>query len=201
MPEIKPDLSDSNRCISVHWTLPVQCVLPSSHRENWHETWHPQNGNRLRYRRSMGGYATEELLDGWRDLKIPPPGGFCNDQYAGHFGEANVHCTEQYGHGWNHRTVVDGCTYSWNTPIPKGLTVDQLTRDVKQLRGMLVAAHSRIAELEEQAKTARVEAIADVGDFLDENGQKDAAHIVYTVDIPEARDMKIVTVSEAGESR
>lgn len=152
MPEIKPDPSDESRCISVHWNLPVQCVLPSSHRENWHEAWHPQTGNRIRYQRSMGGYATEELNDGWHDMEIPPPGGFCNDQFISTFGDSpNVLCTGQYGHGWNHRAVVDGCTYSWNTPIPKGLTVDQLTRDVKQLRGMLVAAHSRIAELEKDS--------------------------------------------------
>lgn len=149
MPEIKPDLSDESRCISVHWNLPVQCVLPSSHRENWHEAWHPQNGNRLRYRRSYGNFVTEDLHHGeWHDLQVPPPGGFCGDQYSGHFGDSNVRCTEQYGHGWNHRAVVDGCTYSWNTPVPKGLSADQLTRDVQQLRGMVVEAHSRIAELE-----------------------------------------------------
>ncbi|MEU3826514.1 hypothetical protein AB0F36_14515 [Streptomyces sp. NPDC029080] len=197
MPEILPDLNDETRCVSVHWNLPLQCVLPRSHRENWHEAWHPQTGNRLRYRRS-GDYRTEDLHHGeWHHLEIPPPGGFCNDNST----YPHVRCTGQYGHGWNHRAVVDGCTYSWNTPIPKDLTVDQLTRDVKQLRGMLVDAHSRIAELEEQAKTARIEAIADVGDFLDENGHQDAAHIVYTVDIPAARDMKVVAVSEAGESR
>lgn len=149
MPEIKPDLSDESRCISVHWNLPVQCVLPSSHRENWHEAWHPQNGNRLRYRRSYGNFVTEDLHHGeWHDLQLPPPGGFCSDQYNGHFGDSNVRCTEQYGHGWNHRAVVDGCTYSWNTPIARGLSADQLSRDVQQLRGMVVEAHSRIAELE-----------------------------------------------------
>lgn len=149
MPEIRPDMSDESRCISVHWNLPVQCVLPVGHREHWHEGWHPETGNRIRYQRSMGGYVTEELNDGWHDLQIPPPGGFCNDQYISTFGDVPlVRCTGQYGHGWNHRAVVDGCTYSWNTPLPKDLTVDQLTRDVKQLRGMLVAAHTRIAELE-----------------------------------------------------
>lgn len=152
MPEIRPDLSDESRCIFVHWNLPVQCVLPSSHRENWHEAWHPQTGNRIRYRRSYGNFVTEDLHhDEWHDLEIPPPGGFCNDQFISTFGDSpNVRCTGQYGHGWNHRAVVDGCTYSWNTPIPKDLTVDQLTRDVTRLRGMLVAAHSRIAELEAQ---------------------------------------------------
>jgi hypothetical protein len=156
MPEIAPDLADESRCVSVHWNLPVQCVLPRGHRENWHEAWHPQTGNRLRYQRSMGGYVTEELHHGkWHDLEIPPPGGFCGDQFVSTFnGAPNVRCTGQYGHGWNHRAIVDGCTYSWNTPIPKGLTVDQLTRDVKQLRGMLVAAHSRLAELERPAVEA-----------------------------------------------
>ncbi|MEU9444602.1 hypothetical protein AB0D42_27725 [Streptomyces sp. NPDC048304] len=157
MPEILPDLTDKSRCISVHWNLPVQCVLPRSHRENWHEAWHPQTGNRLRYRRS-GEYRTEELHHGeWHDLEIPPPGGFCNDNST----YPNVHCTGQYGHGWNHRAVVDGCTYSWNTPVPRDLTVDQLTQDVKQLRGMLVAAHSRIAELEADCANVRTEALAE----------------------------------------
>ncbi|MDX3027874.1 hypothetical protein [Streptomyces scabiei] len=146
MPEIKADQTDPNRCISVHWNLPVQCVLPSSHRENWHEAWHPQTGNRMRYRRSYGNFATEDLHHGeWHDLQIPPPGGFCNDQ---HSSQPDVRCTEQYGHGWNHVARVNGCRYSWNTPIPRGLTVDQLARDVKQLRGAIVAAHSRIALLE-----------------------------------------------------
>lgn len=149
MPEITPDPSDRSRCVSVHWNLPVQCVLPSGHRENWHEAWHPQTRNRLRYRRS-GVFRTEELHDGWHDLEIPPPGGFCNDQFISTFRDPapTVRCTEQYGHGWNHCAIVDGCTYRWNTPIPKDLTIDQVTQDVKQLRGMLVDAHARIAELE-----------------------------------------------------
>ncbi|MCX4697059.1 hypothetical protein [Streptomyces sp. NBC_01373] len=146
MPEIKPDLSDETRCISVHWTLPVQCVLPASHRENWHEAWHPENGNRIRYRRSYGNFITEDLHHGeWHDLQFAPPGGFCDDRYRD---KPEVRCKSQYGHGWNHQVVFEGCRYSWNTPVPKGLTGDQLTRDVTQLRGMLVGAHTRIAELE-----------------------------------------------------
>lgn len=145
MPEIRPDLADESRCISVHWNLPVQCVLPRGHRENWHEAWHPENGNRLRYRRS-GPYRTEDLHDGeWHDLEIPPPNGFCNEHYPNVPGAL---CRSQYGHGWSHQVRFNGCLYSWNTPVPKGLTVDQLTRDVQQLRGMLVAAHARIAELQ-----------------------------------------------------
>lgn len=147
MPEIAPDLTDKNRCVSVHWSLPVQCVLPSSHRENWHEAWHPQNGNRLRYRRSFGNFITEELNDGWHDLQIPPPGGYCNDQFGS---RPEVRCTGQYGHGWTHRAVVDGCTYSWNTPIPKKLDSLQLGRDVSQLRGVIVEMAAENAELRAQ---------------------------------------------------
>jgi hypothetical protein len=74
MAEIKPDLSEWSRCISVHWSLPVQCVLPCTHRQNWHEAWHPESGNRIRYRRAYGTFRTEELIgDGWSDLGIPPP--------------------------------------------------------------------------------------------------------------------------------
>ncbi|KOU17058.1 hypothetical protein [Streptomyces sp. WM6349] len=147
MPEIAPDLSDTNRCVSVHWNLPVQCVLPAGHRANWHEAWHPQTRNRIQYRRSMGLYQTNELLDGeWRDLEIPPPGGFCNDQRRGHH-EVKVLCTERAGHGWSHRAIVDGCTYSWNTPLPKGLNADQLGHDVRQLRGLIVQLAAENAEL------------------------------------------------------
>ena len=74
MPEIKPDLSDESRCVSVHWSLPVQCVLPCTHRENWHEAWDPETGNRLRYRCGFGIFRTEELRHGeWTALFIPPP--------------------------------------------------------------------------------------------------------------------------------
>ena len=73
--EIAPDRSAEGRCISVHWSLPVQCVLPGTHWENWHETWDPETGNRLRYRRSFGTYRTEELRnDEWTALYIPAPG-------------------------------------------------------------------------------------------------------------------------------
>jgi hypothetical protein len=83
MPEISPDLSEWSRCISVHWSLPVQCVLPCTHRENWHEAWHPTTGNRLRYRRAFGIYATEELRnDEWTALFIPPPIEICGELYG-----------------------------------------------------------------------------------------------------------------------
>jgi hypothetical protein len=61
-------------------------------------------------------------------------------------------------------------------------------------------AEARVAELEAAAKTSRTEAIADVGDWLDENGQKDAAYLVYTVDIPAARDMRTVEIRPADEA-
>lgn len=74
MPEITPDTSDPKRCISVHWSLPVQCKLPAPHRENWHETTQPKTWAQLRYRRSMGTYATEVSGDnGWEPLDIPAP--------------------------------------------------------------------------------------------------------------------------------
>jgi hypothetical protein len=77
MPEIKPDTSDESRCISVHWSLPVQCVLSRAHRENCHEAWDAETGNRLRYRRSYDIYRTEELRnDEWAVLFIQPPPAF-----------------------------------------------------------------------------------------------------------------------------
>jgi hypothetical protein len=45
------------------------------------------------------------------------------------------------------------------------------------------------------ARQSRIEAIADVGDWLDEVGEKNAAHLVYTCDIPAARDMKPVAAT------
>lgn len=54
----------------------------------------------------------------------------------------------------------------------------------------------RIAELETAAKAGRIETIADVGDWLDESGQKDAAYLVYTVDIPASREMKTVSLED-----
>jgi hypothetical protein len=63
----------------------------------------------------------------------------------------------------------------------------------------VAALRARVAELEAAAKTSRTEAIADVGDWLDENGQKDAAYLVYTVDIPAARDMRTVAIRPVDE--
>jgi hypothetical protein len=74
MSEIQPDLSDKNRCVSVHWSLPVQCVLPCTHAEVWHEAQHPETGNRIRYRRALGVYSTQSYRAGvWHGLLIPPP--------------------------------------------------------------------------------------------------------------------------------
>jgi hypothetical protein len=149
MPEITPDLKDESRCISVHWSLPVQCVLPNTHRENWHEAGHPHTGNRMRYRRSMGVFVTEELHDGaWHDLTIPAPGAVCGEP---HPSRSSVNC--QMGHGengnrWNHFATVDGCRHSWNTPPPGKATPEQLASDVATLR-------ARVAELE--AITANAE--------------------------------------------
>jgi outer membrane murein-binding lipoprotein Lpp len=100
----------------------------------------------------MGGYRTEDLHHGeWHDLQLPPPGGFCGLLRSDRSG---VRCTEQYGHGWMHRAKVDGVQHTWNTLPASGLNVDQLTRDVKQLRGMVVAAHARVAELEAESDAA-----------------------------------------------
>lgn len=154
MPEIKPDLSDKTRCVSVHWTLPVQCVLPPTHRED-HEAWHPHTGNRMRYCRTMGAWRTEELHHGeWHDLKIPPPGGYCGDPRPGRSG---VSCTQQYGHGpgsWTHTATVDGCRHTWNTPIPRELTGAQLREDV---RGLRAAVYRLSRELE--AAEAKLDAL------------------------------------------
>jgi hypothetical protein len=140
MSAITPDLSDDSRCISVHWSLPVQCVLSRTHRANWHEAWHPKSGNRMRYRHPGG--STEQLLNGaWVSLEIPPPGGYCNEQNPSN---PKAFCDDRAGHSWMHRVVYDGCTYTWGTARPRPAGVEQLTEDVRTLR-------ARVAELERAA--------------------------------------------------
>lgn len=141
MPEITPDLSDASRCVVVHWSLPVQCVLPSSHRDD-HEAWHPQTGNRIRFCRESVSPTTHELHDGaWHDLAIPGPGVVCGEPLSG---RAGVFCQMEHGENgnrWNHFALVNGCRYTWHTPPPRPVTVEQLTEDVRSLR-------KRVAELE-----------------------------------------------------
>jgi hypothetical protein len=158
MPEIKPDLTDQSRCISVHWSLPVQCVLPCTHRENWHEAWHPQSRNRIRYRRTLGVFRTEELRDGdWRDLEIPPPGEVCAEP---HSQWATIFCQHPRSHNettWTHRAVVNGCTYTWNTGLPK-LTPEQMAQDLSRVRALAAEQLGRVLGLAEEmeARAARI---------------------------------------------
>jgi hypothetical protein len=143
MPEIQPELSDQSRCISVHWSLPVQCVLPCTHRENWHEAWHPDSGNRIRYRRAFGVYRTEELHDGgWHDLDIPPPGDVCGEPYD----RPGVFCQAPRAHNeisWTHGAVVDGCSYTWNTPRP-AYKPEQVAIDLARVRAIAAEANLRL---------------------------------------------------------
>ena len=151
MPEIHPDLSDTSRCVSVHWSLPAQCVMPRTHRANWHETWHPQTGNRIRYRRSCGTYATDELSDGeWHDLALPAPGDIC---VAPHSSKPGIFCQEPGDHQWMHRAIVDGCTHTWNL-LNRGMTPGQIQQDMADFRRL---ADEQAAEIE--LLHARLEAV------------------------------------------
>jgi hypothetical protein len=59
-------------CASVHWDLPVECVLPRTHRENWHVGANPLTGSWFRYRYPIR--STHELVDGrWVDRTEPKP--------------------------------------------------------------------------------------------------------------------------------
>jgi hypothetical protein len=151
VPEIKPDLSDESRCISVHWSLPVQCVLPCTHAENWHEAWHP-NGNRIRYRRTLGVYRTEELHDGgWHDLEIPPPGEICGEPYGND--RPGVFCQAPLAHNqisWTHGAIVNGCRYTWNTPKP-ATTPAQVAQDLTRVRAIAAEQAEKITRLDEMA--------------------------------------------------
>lgn len=150
MTAITPDRSDESRCVSVHWSLPVQCVLPRAHRENWHEAWHPKSGNRMRYRHTIG--ATEQLANGaWTSLEIPPPGGYCNEQYSGN---PKAFCDDSAGHREMHRVVYDGCTYTWGGEPSRPVSAEQLTEDVRTLR-------ARVVELEAERHTTN-EALDEV---------------------------------------
>lgn len=165
MPEISPDLSDKSRCVSVHWSLPVQCVLPRTHRENFHEAWHPQTGNRLRYRRSMGAFVSEELHHGtWHDLLIPAPGKVCGEPHSSRPG---VNCQMEHGetgNRWNHFALVDGCRYTWNTGLPRPVTVEQLGSDVVSLRAEVASLTA-----ERDAAVAALDTLA--GDLDQLNGE------------------------------
>jgi hypothetical protein len=145
MPEITPDRSDESRCISVHWSLPVQCVLPRAHRDNWHEAWHPKSGNRMRYRHTTG--STEQLLNGtWTSLEIPPPGGYCNEQNPSN---PKAFCDDRAGHSWMHRVVYDGCTYTWNSAPGRPASAEQLAEDVRSLRAQVAELTAELAEVKD----------------------------------------------------
>lgn len=49
-------------CPSTHYSLASSCALPPGHREIWHETFHPETGQRLRYRRAFGIRHTQEWV-------------------------------------------------------------------------------------------------------------------------------------------
>lgn len=160
MPEITPDLSDASRCVSVHWSLPVQCVLPRTHANVWHEAWHPQSGNRIRYRRAMGVFVTEDHHDSaWHDLAIPGPGAVCGEPHSCRPG---VFCQLEHGkdglneNRWNHFSFTNGCRYSWNTPQPKALSVEQLTADIGALRTEVEELHAALTQSEHELTGARL---------------------------------------------
>jgi hypothetical protein len=80
-------------------------------------------------------------------------------------------------------------------------TADHKTwqHDLQTARSGQEASAARIAGLEQRLATSRTEAVADVGDWLDEVGQGDASYLVRTVDIPAGRDMKAVPSRALGE--
>jgi hypothetical protein len=149
MPEIKPDLSEWSRCISVHWSLPVQCVLPCTHRENWHEAWRPGTGNRIRYRRSFGIYRTEELSgDDWKALEIPPPGEVCGEPYDS---KPGIFCQDPRTHNertWTHHALVNGCRYTWNS-IKREPTPDQVAKDLIQAREIAAEVEAKLQAIKQ----------------------------------------------------
>ncbi|MGV9427145.1 hypothetical protein ACWDO7_23015 [Streptomyces sp. NPDC003656] len=168
MPEIAPDLTNKFRCVSVHWSLPVQCELPPGHREV-HEATHPVTGRKIRYRRSGGVWRTEEWTGtSWRRLEIVPPGGYCGQR---HPEQPHLACTWQYGHSLSrpHAAEFGGEWVEWDTQIPEpgpreGLRSDSVLRGVlfdqdaelRRLRELLAAEQdNELVRLREFAQTTQ----------------------------------------------
>ncbi|MFC8676761.1 hypothetical protein ACFUEN_29250 [Streptomyces griseorubiginosus] len=143
--EISPDLSDRNRCVSVHWSIPTQCALPPSHWDD-HEANHPETGVRLRYCRTGGTWRTEELRDGaWHRLEIPPPGGYCGQPDPDRPG---VTCTWQHGHRFSrsHAADVDGEWHQWPTGL-RDPAMSRALREDEVLRGLIYQQAAELAEI------------------------------------------------------
>lgn len=173
MPEIAPDLSDHNRCVSAHWSVPAQCELPPTHWAD-HETTDPETGVRLRYCRVGGTWRTEELRDGaWHRLEIPPPGGYCGQPDPDNPGAT---CTRQYGHRFStaHAAYVEGVWRQW-----PGLVMEPERRaglrEEELLRGLVYDQAAENAEL--RRSTAAVQATTESGNGLrdDLQGEKDTS--------------------------
>lgn len=127
-PTITPDTSDPARCISTHWSLPAQCTLSSSHRENWHETRHPESGLRMRYRYGPGVCATEEWRDNeWRDLGIPGPDNRGREQLLAEIGRLNGELAKYVG---------------WEPTVRE---------EYEHACGQIAACHEVLAKLREEA--------------------------------------------------
>ncbi|MER8030646.1 hypothetical protein ABTZ78_17005 [Streptomyces bauhiniae] len=162
------------RCVSVHWSLPVQCELPAAHRENLHETTHPETGSRLRYRRAGGVWRTEELVERvWRPLEIVPPGGYCGQR---HPERALVACTWQYGHSFfrGHAAEVDGRWVEWATGIDEPGPREGLRSD-SVLRGVIFEQDAELRWL--RALLAAVQEHGD-GPPIPDDGARPAGELV-----------------------
>jgi hypothetical protein len=126
--------------------------------------------------------------------ELKPVGFYCDHSDEPH--DARTHHDWEFVEGeglvFQHKPeTVSAFNYADRPYLKPGESETRCARAVPLYTGPTVTA-----ELKRQIATARTEAIADVGDWLDEHGEKNAAHLVYTCDIPAARDMVTHVVAD-----
>ncbi|MFE9363721.1 hypothetical protein ACFYNN_13070 [Streptomyces sp. NPDC006978] len=91
-------------------------------------------------------------------------------------------------------------TSTWSTATYGSGAEKALHETALTLAAEVDRLRARVAELEGLTQQSRTEAIADVGDWFEEIGEKNTAYLVRTHDIPAARDMRTVSVEDPHDS-
>lgn len=127
----------TDRCISVHFTMPMQCLLAVGHRENWHEA--ELDGARYRYR--WPSRSTQILADGeWQDYEAPHTADDDRKILAGAPKDSDDWDDKTWAAWFRHAERVHG------TRQGNARTTDQIT-ELKATREMAI---SRAVELENE---------------------------------------------------
>ncbi|MET7956378.1 hypothetical protein ABZT07_20720 [Streptomyces sp. NPDC005317] len=131
--------------------------------------------------------AYEDLVDLTDEQRKALPARFHTPVFDG-LGQPNAWlCQVCWGDGWV-------AQWPCGPAQQKGALVFESEVTGEDTAAELIRLRARVAELEAQAEQSRTESIADVGDWLEEVGEKGAAYLVRTCDIPAARDMRVVSV-------